>query len=382
MLYSISELISYFGGMLGIVLSIVLLTKAKGSASVRISFASYLITGSLMIMLGAMIYSGKILSFPHLIRVDSPIHYLFPPLGFFFVYSVFKPGFKIRWIHLLNFLPFLYNLAEFTPFYLENAAFKTDYYNTYVSTHGSIVMPWHLFAKTVNGLIYFGLQVYVFFKYKPTETENSGIPSSTIIWFWIFLAGQAIMLGGLFTDQLTSLDFDIDPYRFSITMVTFFIYDIELALLFFPDMLYGNQVSPVLIPLIKEKYVWSKLTAGEKSNIMDKVTEFLGDKEKPYINPKLSLQDVSLLLEINPNRLSQVINEKTGLNFKDYLNSYRVEEAKLLLLSPEFQKLTIEAIAEKAGFNSKSPFYAAFKNHTGMTPKEFVALNTPESPIA
>ena len=374
MIYSVSELISYFGGIFGIVLSVVLLTRAKGAFSVRISFASYLITGSLMILLGAMIYSGKILYFPHLIRVDSPIHYLFPPIGFFFVYSVFKPGFKFRWIHLLNFLPFLFNLAEFTPFFLQNASFKIDYYTTYVSTHGSLAMPLHMFAKTMNALIYFGLQVYVFFKFRPKKTESSAFPISTVIWFWIFLAGQAIMLVGLFADQLTSVSFDIDPYRFSITMVTFFIYDIVLALLFFPDMLYGNQVSPVELPLVKEKYIWSKLTADEKSVIMDKMTGYMKGEVKPYLNPKISLQEVSTVLDINPNRLSQAINEKTGLNFKDYINSYRVEEAKLLLSSPEFQKLTIEAIAEKAGFYSKSPFYSAFKKHTGMTPKEFTAM--------
>ena len=374
MLYSVSELISYFGGIFGIVLSVVLLTKAKGAASVRISFASYLVTGSLMIILGAMIYSGKILYFPHLIRVDSPIHYLFPPIGFFFIYSVFKPGFKFRWIHLLNFLPFVFNLVEFTPFYLHDAAYKIAYYTTYVSTHGSVAIPWHMFLKTVNALIYFCLQVYAFYKYRPKPSDDSGIPASTVIWFWIFLAGQAIMLGGLFAEQLTSLNLDIDPYRFSITMVTFFIYDIVLALMFFPDMLYGNQASPVVLPLMKEKYVWSKLTADEKSGIMDRMTGYMKDKGKPFVNPKLSLQDVSLELDINPNRLSQAINEKTGFNFKDYINSYRVEEAKLLLSSPEFQKLTIEAIAEKAGFYSKSPFYSAFKKHAGMTPKEFVAI--------
>jgi AraC-like DNA-binding protein len=379
MIYSVSELISYFGGIFGIVLSVVLLTKAKGAASVRISLASYLITGSLMIILGAIIYSGKILYFPHLIRVDSLIHYLFPPLGFFFVYSVFKPGFKLRWIHLLNFLPFVFNLLEFTPFYLHDAAYKIAYYNTYISTHGSFYMPWHFFVKTVNALIYFGLQVYAFLKYRPKQTNDQGIPFSTVIWFWIFLAGQAIMLGGLFADQLTNLNSDIDPYRFSITMVTFFIYDIVLALMFFPDMLYGNQVSPVVLPLMKEKYVWSKLTADEKSGMMDKMTDYLKAMEKPYLNPKISLQEVSLVLDINPNRLSQAINEKTGLTFKDYINSYRVVEAKLLLSSPEFQKLTVEAIAEKAGFYSKSPFYSAFKKHAGMTPKEFVATQVHES---
>jgi AraC-like DNA-binding protein len=105
---------------------------------------------------------------------------------------------------------------------------------------------------------------------------------------------------------------------------------------------------------------------------MDKMTGYMKGEVKPYLNPKISLQEVSTVLDINPNHLSQAINEKTGLNFKDYINSFRVEEAKLLLSSPEFQKLTIEAIAEKAGFNSKSPFYSAFKKHAGMTPKEFV----------
>jgi YesN/AraC family two-component response regulator len=108
---------------------------------------------------------------------------------------------------------------------------------------------------------------------------------------------------------------------------------------------------------------------------VDKMTEYMKDAGKPYLNPKISLQEVSAALDINPNRLSQVVNETTRLNFKDYINSYRVEEAKLLLSPLEFQKLPIEAIAEKAGFYSKSPFYAAFKKHAGMTSKEFIIMS-------
>jgi len=144
-------------------------------------------------------------------------------------------------------------------------------------------------------------------------------------------------------------------------------------------MLYGIQTSPVVLPLVKEKYLWSKLTADVKSLIMDKITTYMKDNGKPLVNPKLSLPEVSMALDINPNRLLQVINEKTGLNFKDYINSYRVEEAKLLLSSTEFQKLTIEAIAEKAGFYSKSPFYSAFKKHAEMTPKEFMTIQVQKS---
>ena len=140
-------------------------------------------------------------------------------------------------------------------------------------------------------------------------------------------------------------------------------------------MLCDNQASPVALPLLKEKYVWSKLTSDVKTSIMGKLTSFMINEEKPYLNPKISLKEVSSVLDLNPNRLSQVVNETTGLNFKDFINSYSVEVARLLLSSPEFQKLTIEAIVEKAGFYSKAPFYAAFKKHAGMTPKEFIGMS-------
>jgi len=372
--YSISELISYFGGSLGIILSLILLLKAKGVTSVRISLAMYLLIGSIMIILGSVIYSGKIVSFPHLIRVDSLVHYTFLPFGFFFVYAVFKPDFKFRWIHLLNFIPLLLNLVKFFPFYLKDAAYKIDYYNNYVGTAGSFILPLQYLIKTLLGLFYLALQLYVFQKYRPRNTGKSADISSQVLWFRIFFAGEAIMIGGLLFDHATGLHYFKDPYRFSITMVTFFIYDITLALLFFPQILYGSHHTPnTHVP--REKYNWSKLNTDDKAMILEKVDNFLKDAKKPYLNPKISLQEVSVVLDINPGKLSQVINERTGLNFKDYINTLRIEEAKLILSSPDYQKLTIEAIAEKAGFNSKSPFYSAFKKHTGMTPKEFVELN-------
>ncbi|MBS0001361.1 MAG: helix-turn-helix transcriptional regulator [Cyclobacteriaceae bacterium] len=52
------------------------------------------------------------------------------------------------------------------------------------------------------------------------------------------------------------------------------------------------------------------------------------------------------------------------------MNAFRIEFAKELLFSPDFNKFTIDVIAVKSGFNSKSPFYAAFKKYTGFTPKQ------------
>jgi AraC-like DNA-binding protein len=374
MTYLFSELLSYFGGFLGIIISVILLFRAKGNKAVRISLACYLIIGSIGIILGPLTYTGKILNFPHLLRIDSPIHFLFIPIGFFFVYSVFKPGFRFRWIHLLNFLPFLFDVIYFIPFYLQDAAYKTAYYYTYVEANGTINMPWHYFAKSISLLVYFVLQVYVFFHYKSIETRKPGLRDSTVIWFWIFLSGEAIMIAGMFLDQLAGIHFLNDPYRFSMDMITFFVYDISLSLLFFPAMLYGNEASAGTDHL-KKKYERSKLTFIEKAIILDNLKQFLKHEGKPYLNPKLSLQEVSAKLGVVSTQLSQVINENTGLNFNDYINTYRVEEAKAILLSSKYSNLTIEAIATMAGFNSKSPFYAAFKKHTGMTPKEFISLH-------
>ena len=82
--------------------------------------------------------------------------------------------------------------------------------------------------------------------------------------------------------------------------------------------------------------------------------------------------EVARILKVTPQQLSQVVNEKTNLNFTNYINSYRIERAKEILSSLDFSRHTIDSIAEMAGFQSKSPFYLAFKKHTGLTPKEFI----------
>jgi AraC-like DNA-binding protein len=69
--------------------------------------------------------------------------------------------------------------------------------------------------------------------------------------------------------------------------------------------------------------------------------------------------------------LSQTINEQLRQSFSEFLNSYRIEEAKRRLRDPAFKHLSILGIAEDVGFNSKSSFNAVFKKHTNLTPSEF-----------
>ncbi len=90
-----------------------------------------------------------------------------------------------------------------------------------------------------------------------------------------------------------------------------------------------------------------------------------------YQNPNITLELVSEELNISSGYLSQIINKVAKKNFSDYINTYRVEEIKKMLVNTEFDKYSLLAIGLEAGFNSKSTFYTVFKKHVGLTPKQY-----------
>lgn len=92
---------------------------------------------------------------------------------------------------------------------------------------------------------------------------------------------------------------------------------------------------------------------------------------KIYRDPNLGLDSMAKKLNISGNYLSQLVNKLSGYNFTDYVNRYRIKDAKFKLRNPNFINYTIIAIALESGFNSKSTFYSAFKKLTGISPKEY-----------
>ncbi|WP_372753972.1 helix-turn-helix domain-containing protein [Labilibaculum sp.] len=120
----------------------------------------------------------------------------------------------------------------------------------------------------------------------------------------------------------------------------------------------------------KEKYVRNKLSEDVKEEYKCKLLAFM-EKEKPYLQTKLSIADLSDSLEIPKHFISQIINDSLGQTFYSFINSYRVKEVKKRIQDDEQDKYTLLAIAFDSGFNSKSGFNNNFKLETGMTPFEF-----------
>jgi len=121
-----------------------------------------------------------------------------------------------------------------------------------------------------------------------------------------------------------------------------------------------------------EKYKTSALLPETVDAVLPQLTRLM-EEEKVFLEPNLTLKSLSQRLYVHYNHLSQIINEHLGKSFNDYINRYRIEEAKKKLTDPHPKEArkTILDIAYETGFYSKSVFNTAFKKFTGMTPSQF-----------
>ena len=114
--------------------------------------------------------------------------------------------------------------------------------------------------------------------------------------------------------------------------------------------------------------------SGLNSQRMDEYTlrlKNLMEHEKLYLEPDLTLPTLAKRVDCSVNHLSQVVNAGFSMSFFDFLNSYRVQEAKAILSNGKDSPKSILDVSFAVGFNSNSAFYAAFKKATGVTPAQF-----------
>lgn len=95
-------------------------------------------------------------------------------------------------------------------------------------------------------------------------------------------------------------------------------------------------------------------------------------KEKPYLEPSLTIHDLAAKMEMPAHQLSKVINKEFRCNFFEFINKYRIEDFKQRAFSTDYKNMTILAIALDCGFNSKSAFNRIFKDVTGLTPGDYI----------
>jgi AraC-like DNA-binding protein len=141
----------------------------------------------------------------------------------------------------------------------------------------------------------------------------------------------------------------------------------------FEDPAAGSESSapPAASPPPREKYRTSGLTEEESLAIRDRLLAHMRDAA-PYRNGELTLGEVADALGVSSHHLSQVLNQRIGRNFFDFVNGYRIEAAKAMLAEPGGDRTVLE-IAYESGFSNKTSFHQAFRKFVGATPTAFRA---------
>lgn len=138
---------------------------------------------------------------------------------------------------------------------------------------------------------------------------------------------------------------------------------------FFPAL---PVASPEPLAEARKKYEKSALSPEVEEAVLTRLTQLLAT-EKPYLSSTLSLPALAAQLGTSPHHLSQLLNNRLGLTFFDWLATQRIAEARQLLSDPATAYLKIDEIAERVGYNSPSAFHTAFKRLTSQTPAQFRA---------
>ena len=162
----------------------------------------------------------------------------------------------------------------------------------------------------------------------------------------------------------------------------------------FPEVIMKKILNQLLnhLPELKDEKQHETIEdPGGKSNL-SKVPEVSADHEKYfaeikqamepgklYLDPDLNLAKLSAHTGIPAKQISAVLNQYNQTNFNDFINSYRVSQVGLLMMDPSTRNLTISGLAMDAGFNSQATFQRAFKKHTGMSPRQFIARSLKKS---
>lgn len=315
---------------------------------------------------------------------------LYGPLMFLYVESVVYKDFRLnnrKWLHFLPFLVLtIFSLISYNS---QGTAQKIDILDKIITRQ----MAFYIYI--VSLLIYLHFFSYMFLSLKTVNlhqevaankfsdrqrTELNWLRSTLVFLTGLMLLGAASSFIGL-----TSFS---NFYYLALTILIaafiIFINRVLLKALRNPEVFEAleevdnkitEQSTTGLRSLEQEnasasRYASSALQETEKKKILDTLLHHMNNK-RPYLEPELSLEQLARQLSVKPRALSQVINEMTGQNFFDFINTYRIEEAKRLLCDKSDPKTTVLEILYEVGFNSKSSFNTIFKKQTGLTPSEF-----------
>ena len=281
--------------------------------------------------------------------------FLIGPLFYLYIITFFDKQYIFKKNVMFHMLPFFFFIVA--TIYVLTHLGRPFYYNRF-SFYATLGLCLHLL-------------IYLIFSFRILKQNNIGLkevfnskmnPQSS--WMQLVIIGVVSVwvikvMTFIVWDCFKSVNWCIDASMLSV-LIGFAIINVKhYVMLVNPKILTG-----------KMKYEKSILTESDKKRILNRLTTYL-EKEHSYLDPSISVASLSKELSIPIAYISQVVNELKGMSFNHFINHYRIEASKQMLLDQHTGPKKILEIAYEVGFNSKSTFNAAFKSITGLTPMAF-----------
>ncbi|MBI5463469.1 MAG: helix-turn-helix transcriptional regulator [Ignavibacteriales bacterium] len=354
----------------GILMGIALLTIRRGNRRANQVLGLLMISFAISITGFPLINAGYYKLLPHLLLVGHPFLFLFGPLMLLYVRLRTQRDFKLRRIHLLHLVPFIAYVVALVPFYLLSGEEKISLMMAYRpgdSFSETFVTPLQIvFVFTYAAVAFRELSRYE----KRIKETFSSIEQISLSWIRSLIS---LVVAVFVVMSLLSVLSFLGYAQFVAThggnivplLVTVCMYTSGYSGIRKPEVFVGGGSAAALA-----KYENSSLSEEQAHEYLKRLLETM-EHQKPFVNSGLTIKDLAEKSTIPSYHLSRIINERLGQNFYDFINHYRVEETKRLFAHPEKQSYSIIAIAEEAGFNSKSVFNTAFKKYVNMTPSQY-----------
>ena len=301
----------------------------------------------------------------------TTIAFLQIPVFYLYVLSICYSDFRWKWKYLLHLIPFfLVNLAFLPRFYAVDLDSKIHFL---VNRHTMIEVKFIHWLLHFQIVFYFTAVFLLLRKAKKLYLENnSGGNLHSFNWLFqltsiLTVAYLIVIVKNLF--KFSDYEYISDWIKVGILVSQLFIICWYLYKALNNPGLFRNIDSK--LKLVSDLVLEDKKIEPETLNDdLLKLKKYMAD-EKPFLNPALTIQDISKEIDIPVRELSVLINHRLGQHFYDFVNTYRIENAMKILKDSSKSKVTILEILYEVGFNSKSSFNTAFKKHTGNTPTNF-----------
>ena len=298
------------------------------------------------------------------------------PVFYLYIISVCYSDFKLKPKYLLHLLPFLIvNLVLLPRFYTVDAGSKMSF----IQDRQNMIE-----FQFIHVLIHLQIVAYIINVFKVLRKsrklylENyAGKNINAYNWLFQFTVILTILyVVALLKNMLKFSEYPhiSEGLKISIWISSLFIFCWYLFKALNNPDLFRNMDSKLMLvsELVSTEKKGKPLISIEKeyNEELLRLKQYMIE-EKPFLNPSLTIQDISSEIGIPTRELSVLINHRLGQHFYDFVNTYRIESAMEILKDVTKRKVTILEILYEVGFNSKSSFNTAFKKHTGNTPTRY-----------